>query len=47
MTELIDKETIEAEEFINNNLNIAKPLALPKKIYNELKKMKNYDKFEN
>ena len=44
LTELIDKETIEAEEFINNNLNIAKPLALPKKIYNELKKMKNYDK---
>lgn len=44
LTELIDKETIEAEEFINNNLHIAKPLALPKKIYNELKKMKNYDK---
>lgn len=44
LTELIDKETIKAEEFINNNLNIAKPLALPKKIYNELRKMKNYDK---
>ena len=39
----IDKETIEAEEFINNNLSIAKPLALPKSIYNELKKMGNYD----
>lgn len=39
----IDKETIEAEEFINNNLSVTKPLALPKSIYNELKKMSNYD----
>ena len=43
LTEKIDKETIEAEEFINKNLKIAKPLALPKKITNELKRMKNYD----
>ena len=44
ITENIDKETIKAEEFLNNNLEIAKPLALPKSIYNELKSMKNYDK---
>ncbi len=43
LTEDIDKETIKAEEFINKNLKIAKPLALPKKITNELKRMKNYD----
>lgn len=43
LTESIDKETREAEEFLNNNLKIAKPLALPRKIYNELKRMKNYE----
>lgn len=43
LTEKIDKETIEAEEFINQNLKIAKPLALPKKITKELKRMKNYE----
>ena len=34
LTEDIDKETIEAEEFINKNLKVAKKLALPKKITN-------------
>ncbi len=43
LTENIDKETVKAEEFINKNLKIAKPLALPKKITNELKRMKNYE----
>lgn len=43
LTEKIDKETITAEEFLNKNLKIAKPLALPKKISKELKRMKNYD----
>ena len=42
-TEKLDKETREAEKYLNNNLNIAKPLALPKQITKELKKMKNYD----
>ena len=37
ITESIDKETIEAENYLNNNLKLAKPLALPKKIYGELK----------
>ena len=43
LTEKLSKETIEAEEFLNNNFKLAKPLALPKKIYKELNKMKNYD----
>ena len=43
LTEDIDIETREAEEFLNKNLKLAKPLALPKKIYKELKSMKNYD----
>ena len=42
LTESLDKETIQAEEFLNNNLHLAKPLALPRQIRNELKKMKNY-----
>ena len=43
LTEQLDIETRAAEEFLNNNLKLAKPLALPKKIYNELKSMRNYD----
>jgi len=43
LTEKVDSETIKAEEFLNNNLHLAKPLALPKKIYKELKRMKNYE----
>ena len=43
LTEKLDIETIRSEEFLNKNLKLAKPLALPKKIYNELKRMNNYD----
>ena len=43
LTEQLDEETRKAEEVLNKNLKLAKPLALPKKIYKELKKMKNYD----
>lgn len=43
ITESLDKETIEAENFLNTNLHLAKKLALPKKIYGELKRMENYD----
>jgi len=42
LTELIDKETIQAEQFLNHNLKMAKPLELPKEIQKELKKMVNY-----
>lgn len=47
LTEMLDLETRESEEFINNNLKIAKPLELPKKIYKELKRMKNYNSENN
>ncbi len=43
LTEEIDKETIKAEEILNKNLKFTKPLALPKKIFKELKRMENYD----
>lgn len=43
LTEQLDVETIKAEKFLNQNLKLSKKLELPKKIYNELKKMKNYD----
>lgn len=42
LTEKLDKETIQAEEMLNSNLKLAKPLALPRKINKELRKMKNY-----
>ena len=42
LTEKLDIETRQAEEFLNNNLKIAKPLALSKKLSKELKKMQNY-----
>ena len=42
LTEKLDEETIQAEEMLNCNLKLAKPLALPKKIQKELRKMKNY-----
>ena len=43
LTENLDLETQKAEKFLNSNLKLAKPLALPKEIYNELKRMSNYD----
>ena len=47
LTEKLDKETIESEEFLNKNLHLTKPLALPKKVHNELKKMNNYEAKKN
>lgn len=46
-TEKLDKETREAEIFLNNHLELAKPLALPKKVNSEIKKMKNYNPEEH
>lgn len=43
MTEALDKETRMAEEFLNQNLKLAKPLALPKSVKREIRKMKNYE----
>jgi len=42
LTEMIDRETIQAEQFLNHNLKMAKALELPKEIQKELKKMVNY-----
>ena len=42
LTEKLDEETIQSERMLNSNLKLAKPLELPKRIYRELKKMKNY-----
>ncbi len=47
LTEQLDKETIAAEIFLNNNLKLAKPLALPKQISKELKTMINYNPKEH
>ncbi|MBP3597731.1 MAG: glutathionylspermidine synthase family protein [Clostridia bacterium] len=47
LTEKLSKETIQSEEFLNQNFEFAKPLALPKKIYKEIKQMKNYDSSKN
>lgn len=47
LTEALDLETRLAEEFLNNNLSLTKPLYLPKKISNELKRMSNYDPNKN
>ena len=44
LTEKLDLETIQAEEFLNNNLKYIKPLCIHKKLIKEIKKMKNYDK---
>lgn len=41
-TERLDQETVFAEELLNRNPKLAKPLALPGKINKELKKMGNY-----
>lgn len=43
LTEQLDEETRKAEIFLNNNPQVTKPLALPSKLKNEIKKMKNYE----
>lgn len=43
LTEQLDEETRAAEEFLNHNSELAKPLALPRSVKNEIKKMKNYE----
>ena len=43
LTESLDLETRKAEEFLNQHLELTKPLALPKSVSKEIKKMKNYE----
>ncbi|MBQ7943048.1 MAG: glutathionylspermidine synthase family protein [Lachnospiraceae bacterium] len=47
LTESLDEETRVAEVFLNNHLELTKPLALPKKVRNEIKKMTNYEPGRN
>lgn len=42
LTEQLDRETRAAEIMLNNNLQLAKPLELPKKLKKEIIRMKNY-----
>lgn len=43
LTEQLDRETRAAEEFLNQNLELVGPLALPKKVKREIRNMKNYE----
>ena len=43
LTEDMDAETIAAEQFLNNHLELAKPLQLSKKMKKEIPTMGNYD----
>lgn len=43
LTERLTEETIRCEELLNQNLKLARPLALPRRITKELESMKNYD----
>ena len=47
LTENLDKETVNAERFINKNYNIAKKLDLPKKLLKQIKNMSGYDESKN
>lgn len=47
LTESLDKETRLAEEYLNKNTKIAKKLALPKKILEQIPNMQNYDNTQN
>ncbi len=43
LTESLDEETRAAEVFLNEHLELTKPLALPKKVSREIRKMTNYE----
>lgn len=43
LTEKLYKETIQAEEVLKGSVKLKGPLALPRQIQKELKKMKNYE----
>ncbi len=43
LTEKLDKETRAAEEFLNQHLELTKPLSLPRKMKKEIALMKDYD----
>ena len=43
LTEMLDKETVAAEQFLNNHLECAKELQLSKEFHKEIRTMGNYD----
>lgn len=43
LTEKLDKETQAAEQFLNQHLELTKPLALPRKMKKEVMLMRDYD----
>jgi len=43
LTEKLDKETRAAEQFLNQHLELTKPLGLPRKMKKEVELMKDYD----
>jgi len=47
LTKKLDKETRTAEEYLNQNTKIAKKLALPKKILEQIPNMQSYDNTKN
>lgn len=47
LTKSLDKETRLAEEYLNKNIKVAKKLALPKKILEQIPNMQSYDKTQN
>lgn len=44
LIEAIDKETTEAEEYLNLHQELTKPLALPRRIRKEIHKLTNYER---
>ena len=47
LTESLDKETRQAEEYLNKDKNLSKKLALPKKVRQQINNMQNYNKDNN
>ena len=47
LTKNLDKETRLAEEYLNKNIKVAKKLALPQKIIEQIPNMQTYDKNQN
>ena len=43
LTEKLDRETQDAEMFLNQHLELTKPLALPRKMKKEVRLMQNYN----
>ena len=47
LTEKLDKETRQSEEYLNKNKKLSKKLSLPKKVREQIKNMQSYNKDNN